>query len=160
MTRVTGKPRPRTGSRFAAVQALFQSEQAGDNPETVIDQFVRHRMGDMEATGDGFEEGRIVDADVPLFTRIVREATRRQEAIDPKLIESLPADWPLARLDPVLRALLRAAAAELAITDGPPAKVVINEYLDIARGFFDGAEPGMANAVLDKVARAWRAAEF
>lgn len=159
MVRVT-KTRPRTGSRFAAVQALFQSEQAGDNPETVIDQFVRHRMGDLEGSGDGYEDGRVPDADVPLFSRIVRETARRQDTIDPKLIESLPAEWPLARLDPVLRALLRAGAAELAITDGPPAKVVINEYLDIARGFFDGAEPGMANAVLDKVARSWRAAEF
>ena len=35
------KSRPRTGSRVAAVQALFQSEQSGDNAETVIDQFIQ-----------------------------------------------------------------------------------------------------------------------
>ena len=58
------------------------------------------------------------------------------------LAEALPADWPLARIDPVLRALMRAGAAELAMAEGPPAKVVINEYLDVARGFFTGAEPG------------------
>ena len=38
--------------------------------------------------------------------------------------------------------------------------MVINEYLDIARGFFTGPEPGLANAVLDRVARGVRAAEF
>ena len=43
---------------------------------------------------------------------------------------------------------------------GPPAKVVINEYLDVARGFFTGAEPGMANAVLDRLARVLRPGEF
>ena len=153
------KTRPRTASRVAAVQALFQAEQAGDNAETVIDQFVRHRLGVLEGQ-DGFEDGRIPDAEVALFARVVRETVRRQDAIDPKLIEALPADWPLARIDPVLRALLRAGAAELSMTEGPPAKVVINEYLDIARGFFNGSEPGLANAVLDRLARLFRVSEF
>jgi N utilization substance protein B len=76
------------------------------------------------------------------------------------LTEALPADWPLNRIDPVLRALLRAGGAELAMADGPPTKVVINEYLDVARGFFTGAEPGMANAVLDRLARWLRPSEF
>jgi N utilization substance protein B len=155
----TPRSRTRTASRVAAVQALFQSEQAGDNPETVIDQFVRHRLGE-PPSGDGFEEGRIPDAEVPLFARIVRAAARQQETIDRMLTESLPADWPLARIDPVLRATLRAGGAELAMTDGPPARVVINEYLDIARGFFTGGEPGMANAVLDRMARLLRPSEF
>lgn len=141
------------------MQALFQTEQAGDNPETVIDQFVRHRLGDLEGQ-DGFEDGRIPDAEVTLFSRVVREAVRRQDVIDPMLAEALPGEWPLARIDPVLRALMRAGAAELSMTDGPPAKVVINEYLDIARGFFTGPEPGLANAVLDRLARALRPADF
>jgi N utilization substance protein B len=153
------KTRTRTASRVAAVQALFQAEQAGDNPETVIDQFVRHRLGVLEGQ-DGFEDGRIPDAEVPLFSRVVREAVRRQDEIDPMLVEALPADWPLGRIDPVLRAMLRAGVAELAMADGPPAKVVINEYLDIARGFFTGPEPGLANAVLDRLARSLRPAEF
>jgi N utilization substance protein B len=153
------KTRTRTASRVAAVQALFQSEQAGDNPETVIDQFVRHRLGVLEGQ-NGFEDGRIPDAEVPLFSRVVREAVRRQDAIDPMLVEALPGDWPLARIDPVLRAVMRAGAAELSMQDGPPAKVVINEYLDVARGFFTGPEPGLANAVLDRLARSLRPAEF
>ncbi|WP_428535263.1 transcription antitermination factor NusB [Rhodopila sp.] len=153
------KTRTRTASRVAAVQALFQAEQAGDNAEAVIEQFVRHRLGVL-AGQDGFEDGRIPDAEVPLFSRVVREAVRRQDVIDPLLVDALPADWPLGRIDPVLRALMRAGAAELSMTDGPPAKVVINEYVDIARGFFTGPEPGLANAVLDRLARSLREAEF
>jgi transcription antitermination protein NusB len=155
----TGRPRTRTASRVAAVQALFQSEQAQENPETVIDQFVRHRLGDTPGE-DGYEDGRIPDAEVPLFASIVRAAVRQQDTIDAMVAEALPSDWPLARIDPVLRALLRAGGAELAATGGAPAKVVINEYLDIARGFFNGPEPGLANAVLDRLARLLRAAEF
>jgi N utilization substance protein B len=138
---------------------LFQSEQGSDNAETVIDQFVRHRLGELPGTG-GFEDGRVPDAEVPLFARIVRGAVRQQDTIDRMLSEALPVEWKLERLDPVLRALLRCAAAELAMPEGPPARVVINEYLDVARGFFTGGEPGMANAVLDRMARLLRENEF
>ena len=41
------KTRPRTASRVGAVQALFQAEQGSTNAETVIDEFVRHRLGDL-----------------------------------------------------------------------------------------------------------------
>lgn len=151
--------RPRTASRVAAVQALFQSEQAGDNPETVIDQFVRHRLGTLPEAG-GYEDGRVPEAEAALFARIVRGAVAQQDRVDKLIAEALPADWPIARIDPVLRALLRAGGAELAMADGPPTRVVINEYLDVAHGFFTGDEPGMANAVLDRLARALRPAEF
>ena len=159
MRRPGGQGRPRTASRVAAVQALYQSEQGQDNPEAVIDQFVRHRLGELPGTG-GFEEGRAPEAEVKLFARIVRATAQHQDALDRMLIEALPEEWPLARIDPVLRAVMRAGATELMMTDGPPARVVINEYLDVAHGFFIGDEPRMANGVLDRLARLLRPAEF
>jgi transcription antitermination protein NusB len=146
--------RPRTGARFAAVQALFQAEQSGENAEAVIDQFVRHRIG------GGFEDGGVPQADVPLFGQIVRAAAQHAETLDALIIAHLAAGWPMNRLDPVLRALLRAASAELHRPEDPPARVVIKEYLDIAHGFFEGEEPRFANGVLDAVARHLRPAEF
>ncbi len=151
--------RPRTAARVAAVQALFQAEQGQTSPETVIDEFVRHRLGELPGSG-GFEDGRVPDANVPLFAQIVRTATKRQEEIDALLIGALPPEWPLDRLDPVLRAVMRAGAAELLMPGGPPARVVINEYLDVSHGFFDGDEPGMANGVLDRLGRQLRPADF
>ncbi len=153
------KPRPRTSARVAAVQALFQSEQGPASAETVIDEFIRHRLGELPGSG-GFEDGRTPDAHVPLFSRIVRTATEKQEMIDGLLSEALSADWPLARLDPVLRAVMRAGAAELSMPDGPPSRVVINEYLDVSHAFFSGEEPRMANGVLDNVARRLRPRDF
>ena len=150
--------RPRTSARVAAVQALFQGEQAQTPAETVIDEFVRHRLG--ADPGTGFEDGRSPDAHVPLFARIVRTATQQQDTLDGMLAAVLDEEWPITRLDPVLRALIRCGAAELWMADGPPARVVINEYLDIAHGFFDGAEPAMANGVLDQLARRLRPKEF
>ncbi|EFH12714.1 transcription antitermination factor NusB [Pseudoroseomonas cervicalis] len=149
--------RPRTGSRVAAIQALFQSEQSGESAETVIDQFVRFRIG---PDAGGFEDGRVPLADVPLFAGVVRGVARQSEALDGILQGHLAGDWTVARLDPVLRALLRAAAHELSSGTEPPARVVINEYMDIAHGFFSGEEPRFANGVLDAMARSLRAPEF
>ena len=151
--------RPRTGARVAAVQALYQGECTGEPAEAVIDQFIRHRLGALPGQ-DGFEEGRVPEADVPLFAAIVRKAATNAETVDGLVAGHLDRDWPMARLDPVLRALLRAACAELWGGADPPARVVINEYLDIAHGFFGGEEPRFANGVLDAVARALRPEEF
>lgn len=153
------KPRPRTLARAASVQALYQCEQAGETAETVVDQFVRHRFGAMAGLF-GLEDGEVPAPDIPLFGRIVRTATAQQDAIDPMIADTLPEAWPMARLDPVLRALLRAAGAELWMTDGPPARVVINEYLDVAHGFLEGEAVQMGNAVLDRIARLLREREF
>jgi N utilization substance protein B len=154
-----GGGRPRTGARVAAVQALYQSEHSGEPAEAVIDQFIRHRLGALPGQ-DGFEDGRVPEADVPLFASIVRKAAANGEALDKVIAGHLGADWPLPRLDPVLRALLRAGGAELLGGAQPPARVVINEYLDIAHGFFSGEEPRFANGVLDAVARTLRPEEF
>ena len=151
--------RPRTAARVAAVQALFQAEQAGDATEAVIEQFLRHRLGTLPGAG-GIEDGLAPDAHAKLFARIVRTAAEQQSGIDAMVADALPAEWRLERLDPVLRALLRAAGAELAMPDGPPSRVVLNEYLDVAHGFFDGDEPKMANALMERMARSLRPKEF
>jgi len=152
-------PRPRTLSRVAAVQALYQAEQGQVTGETVIDQFVRHRIGVLPGRG-GLDEGHLQEADVPLFASIVRTATQQQDVIDSMIVDALPETWPMARLDPVLRATMRAGGSELWMANGPPAKVVINEYMDVAHGFFSGEEPRMVNGVLDRLAHLLRPAEF
>lgn len=141
--------RSRTVARVAAVQALFQCEQGGENAETVINQFQRHRLGSSQE--DSFEEGYVPDADFRLFGLIVKGTTLAQDRVDEALIGALPANWPLSRLDPVLRALLRAALWELG--EDTPARVVINEYLDVAHGFFSGDEARLVNGVLDAISR-------
>ncbi|HEX3663676.1 MAG TPA: transcription antitermination factor NusB [Rhizomicrobium sp.] len=138
----------RRPARLAAVQALYQMEVTGSDAETVAQEFCEHRFRDEECT------------DEPLFRRIVAGVPHHQVDVDRAIASSLSKDWKLQRIDSILRAILRAAAFELIARDDVPARVVIDEYIEIARRFFDGDECGFVNAVLDRLAHAHRAAEF
>ena len=154
-TSVDEKRQMRSASRLYAVQALFQTEQSGQSVDKVAVEFLDHRFG--LAQDDGAE---LVEGNVDLFRRIVDEAVNWQAKIDQMTDRGLVAKWPIARIDPTLRALFRAAGAELVSTETPP-KVIINEYVDVARAFFpDGKESKFVNAVLDHMAREARPEAF
>ncbi len=59
-----------------------------------------------------------------------------------------------------MRAILRAGAYEVMFRRDVPVKVAISEYVDVAHSFYEGEEPGLVNAVLDKVGRAVRPDDF
>lgn len=142
-----GAQRPRTAARVAAVQALFQIEQNDDRAESVVQQFMVHRFG-TTLNNESYEEGYVPEPDTRLFISVVKQAVSHRSAILEQLGLTLPATWPVSRLDPVLRALFLAALGE-ALTGDVPASVIINEYMDIAHGFFSGEEPKLVNGVLD-----------
>ena len=143
------KRKMRSASRLYAVQALYQMEQSGTPVDKVRREFLEFRFGAV-VDEDGTE---MLDGDVSLFSQVLEEALRWQAKVDQMTDRALVAKWPIARIDPVLRALFRAAGAELVATDTPP-KVVIVEYVDVAVAFYpDGKEAKFVNAVLDHTAR-------
>ncbi|MFV0514120.1 MAG: transcription antitermination factor NusB [Jhaorihella sp.] len=148
------KRKMRSAARLYAVQALFQMEQSGQTAGQVADEFLHHRFG---ATYEGDE---MIDGDTTLFRRLVEDAVNHQAAIDQMTDRALVAKWPIARIDPTLRGLFRAAGAELSQSDTPP-RVVISEFVEIARAFFpETREPKFVNAVLDHMAREARPQAF
>ncbi len=142
------KQKMRAAARLFAVQALFQMEASGNDLQTVQQEFEDHRFG-AEIGGDTYAEGNIT-----LFRTLLKTALEQQRPIDQMTDKALAAKWPLGKIDPTLRAVFRAAGAEL-LGKSTPAKVTINEFVDVARAFFpDGKEAGFVNAVLDHMARA------
>ncbi len=152
--RPAGGTRKRSVARLAAVQALYQIDLSGARPQTVIAEFQRHRLG-REIDGEHYGE-----ADPALFADIVTGTAERQADLDRAIAAVLTPDWPLERLETVLRAILRAGAYELLARPDVPARVAISEYLDIAHAFFAGKEPGLVNGVLDRLAHVLRPADF
>lgn len=146
--------RRRAVARLCAVQALFQMEASGQTVEAVVDEFETHRFGAV------YDEVAMAEADPELFRRLVADAVNLQARIDQMTDRALVARWPIDRIDPTLRALFRAAGAELVAGAAPP-KVVISEFLEIAKAFFpDGREPKFVNGVLDAMAREARPEAF
>ncbi len=144
---MTNKRQMKSAARLYAVQALFQMEASGQSAPAVEREFEDYRFG-AEIDGDELAEG-----DVDLFRKLVDDAVNWQSKIDQMTDRALVAKWPIARIDPTLRALFRAAGAELTEGDAPP-KVIISEYVDVAKAFFpEGREPRFVNAVLDHMAR-------
>lgn len=138
---------PRRLARLAAVQALYQMELAGMGADEVVDEFIAHRFEDSEA-------------DIEFFKSIVAGVPPHQTEIDKAIARCLSENWTLARMDSILRAILRAGGFELVARKDVPARVVIDEYVGIAHDFFAGDEPGFANAALDAMAHRKRAPEF
>lgn len=139
-----------SAARLYAVQALFQMEASSQGADRVMREFLDYRIGIED------ESGPQPEADEGLFSRIIDDAVVWQSRIDQATDRGLVAKWPINRIDPVLRALFRAAGAEL-VTPRTPPKVVIAEYVRLAEAFFpDGKEPKFVNAVLDHVARELR----
>lgn len=141
----------RSAARLAAVQALYQVDLTGTSAETVVTEFVQHRIGRDDPEGD-----KLVTADPQLFSDIVRGTMVRRADIDQLAGDALSQQWSLERLETPLRAVLRAGTWELLCNPSVDTGIIINDYVEVAHAFFGGKEPGMVNGVLDRVARTVR----
>lgn len=144
----------RSASRLAAVQAMYQIEFGGGEPEAVISEFIDRRLG-AEVDGD-----RYAEADPEFFRAVVRGGAGRTGELDALLDDALGPKRSPERLDGILRALLRAATFELVGRKDVPVRVVLDEYLDVAHAFFSGPEPKLVNGVLDALAHRLRPDEL
>ncbi len=142
------KRKMKSASRLFAVQALFQMEQSEQGLDKVRQEFLDHRFGaELEAGVD------MLEGDISLFSNLLENAVSYQAKVDQMTDRALVAKWPIDRIDTTMRALFRAAGAELVAMDTPP-KVVIAEFVSVAEAFFpEGKESKFVNAVLDHMAR-------
>lgn len=143
-------PAARRAARLAAVQALYQMEYSGASSEAVAQDLLDGRLP-LAETGPIDQ-----DADIVLFRTIVEGAVAQQGPVDTMIARKLAEGWRLERLDSVARAILRAGVVELWRRADIPTAVVIDEYVEIAKAFFEGAEPGFINGALDGCAKAIR----
>ncbi|MEP6827408.1 MAG: transcription antitermination factor NusB [Aestuariivirga sp.] len=154
MTAPRKPPIAKSAARLGAVQALYQMDLAATDVGETLAQF------SSRVKGDDFDDGQCGKADYKHLREVVEGAVREQTLIDVTLDKQLDKDWPIHRVNAILRAVLRAGAFELMFKENVPAKVAINEYVNVASAFFDKEEPALANAVLNALARARRPQEF
>lgn len=144
----------RRQARMAAVQAVYQIELGEASPRSVILEFLEHRL---DEDIDGLRLGEV---DRPLFTELVEQVWARREEFDDMTAAVLDEAWQVERLERLLRLILRCGCYELTERRDIPARVVMNEYVELARAFFGGKEPAMVNGILDRLAHELRPEEF
>jgi N utilization substance protein B len=140
----------RSATRLAAIQALYALEVSGSAVDPVIADFVERRWALAEVPADAAKP------DEAFLRTLVNGVVTNRPEIDVALEGALTGGWTLARLEILLQSILRAGAYELSAQPNVPAKVVINEYLEITHAFFAGKEPSLVNAVLDRMASRFR----
>mgnify|MGYP000150121055 CR=1 FL=1 len=148
----------RSAARMAAVQALYELDMVEGDADPVLRSFIEKRWTVTVEDEDGDEVGEadFHDPDKTFLIDLVRGALEQKISLDELLNGALGDNWTVERLEVLLRAVLRAGAFELSQRAEIPAKVIINEYMDVAKAFFTGGEPKMVNGVLDKLAHVLR----
>ena len=146
----------RSVARLAAVQALYQMEVSSVGAEAVIREFAEHRFDRAADPGGDGDDTPLATADEAFFADLVRGVVEHQKAVDAAVAKKLAVGWRLDRLDATARAILRAGTYELTQRPDVPTEVVIDEYVELAKSFFEGPEPGFVNGALDAVAQTAR----
>ncbi|MDG1438627.1 MAG: transcription antitermination factor NusB [Emcibacteraceae bacterium] len=137
----------RSSARLAAVQALYQIETSGSSAIIVAKEFVDHRIDEI------IDETPLEKADAAFFTDIVTGTHDRLTEIDELIKAHLSDGWTLERIESVARAAIRAGVYEIIARVDVPTKVIINEYIDATKAFFDDGTPSFVNGILDKISK-------
>jgi len=152
----------RSSARLAAVQAIYEIDMTGISADQVLQEFLRDRWKSRPDMPDEDEENLpdLAPPDGALLAELIRGVSAKRDDLDGIIGPALSGEWTVERLEVILRAILRAGTFELLSMAEVPAKVIINEYVNVAKAFFDDNKPGLVNGVLDKIARLLRTAEM
>jgi N utilization substance protein B len=140
----------RSAARLGAVQALYQHAMTGSPMALLLTEFHHHRLG---AALDDTHDIHMADADTPFFDDLVTGAHARRDELNALVIGALAKGWTLDRLDLPMQALLRLATYELVARADITAATIIDEYVELSRGFHGEKEVKFVNGLLDTVAR-------
>ncbi len=131
----------RRGSRARLLQALYQYQVSGRWPE----------LSELRAH---FSEPEAGEVDPELVGQVYAALRGRIAEVD-ELIEAASQNWRLDRMAAVDLSLIRLATAELLLRTAP-ARVVLNEAVDLAKVYGTQTSGGFVNGVLDGVMRQLR----
>ena len=154
-------PRRSSAARLAATQGLYEIEVTGASPNTILLDFIEKRW---QAPGiydnENYKIVELSEPDKNKFSQIINGVQENLKQIDNILSAALANDREIQHLDVLLRTVLRAGVFELFFLASVPYRVIINEYVELARAFYSENEPALVNGVLDAVAKVVRQKEL
>lgn len=137
----------RRAARLYAVQALYQMKANDQTASAVITEFKEHRFG---KPVDGYE---YVTPDGALFADIVNGVSKRRDDLH-SMIEAARQKnktGERAKSDDLLLMILLCGSYELLMHTDIAAAILINDYVNVTHAFYDRAEAGFVNGILDRI---------
>ncbi|MBR5599022.1 MAG: transcription antitermination factor NusB [Alphaproteobacteria bacterium] len=153
---ISEKIRKKTGSRLACVQAVYMCAFSEVNVDEVVQYFLKDEIGRFAIEEDmikGEEMVELSEIDKPYFEKLVRGVFLKKQELENSLRNYLKEPSAFDYMNATMQALLLSAIYELSYTTEVDAKVIIQEYVDLAYAFFTKNEPKMINALLDQIAK-------
>jgi len=98
--------------------------------------------------------------DEALLQRLLQGVEDHKEAIHQLMMTNLPPEWPLPRLELLVKIIVEIAVYEFLLTPDLHPKILINEYVNLAAGFYEGKELTFINGLLNQLARKVRPESF
>lgn len=141
----------RRRAREFALQILYQGDaQDSLGDEQALALFWKNFAASAEAASTTVEAQAADLGDVQEFAeKLVRGVREHLAELDAQ-IQAASKNWRLERMARVDRNLLRLALYELKYADDVPAKVAINEAIEIAKRFGTGESSAFVNGILDR----------
>jgi N utilization substance protein B len=128
----------RRKSRIAALQALFESDASGHDPEISLNWLA--------------EEHELPEPVLAYARELVRGVLRNRDRID-SLIEQYAPSWPVKQLSAIDRNILRLAILEILMENKVPPKAAINEAVELAKAFGSYSSSKFVNGVLGSISQ-------
>jgi N utilization substance protein B len=130
--------------RIIALQTLFEQDfrRAGGDSEFDLEGVLARNIGRYQATVD----------DKDFIERLVRGVDKHEKELDAELQPVAP-EWPIDQIARMDRVVLRIGLYELKYEKDVPAKVVINEAVELAKAFGSENSSKFVNGVLGTLLR-------
>lgn len=157
---ISPKIKMKSSARLASVQANYMIELSKLPVDEVIEDFVQGKVGRVAiCEGQNENEENFVELgpiDTEYFEKLVRGVQSRKEDLERSLNRFLHGEWSYDKMNVMMQSLLLSAVYEITATNDVDAKILIQEYVDLAYAFFSKNEPKMINALLDQIAHCVR----
>ena len=147
-----------TNARLLAVQAVYAQAQSSEDWNQLISRFLLEELGGSVLDGDGKNEQvvELESADKELFAHLTQYVRDNEAALTDTIQSALSDSVKAGGLDLVLSCVLKVGVAEFYVNPDLDTPIIVNEYVDLTRSFYDGPEVKIVNAVLDKIAHVLR----
>jgi len=147
-----------TNARLLAVQAVYAQAQTGEEWNGLISRFLLEEVGGqiLEKVGKNEKIITLEPADKELFAKLAQYVRDNGNELLETIHSSLSENVKASGLDLVLESILKVGVAELYVNSDLDTPIIVNEYVDLTRSFYDGPEVKIVNAVLDKIGHVLR----